>query len=651
MPAQRIEATGQMAMDKNPANATAFKVMLKDPDQLVRRHAIFGLERLGDPASAKDIVPLLKDQEPWVRRNAAIALGKLHAREATGPLVAVLTSDDIELRHEAFVALGRIGDPATQKPILKALRDKRLWTELTMWDQVDILSLTSHDFITDPETHEVLKWMLTYKDWDHPEFAALPPEQKDGICVQMAVCAASTLIEKYHDPSGEKFLLEGLANVNDDYMQQGTAQLLGRLKCKAAIPLLVKQLDSEWTLNKRTAIIALGEIGENDPAAREALLKALEHPVVALRPLAAAALTKMHVEHKAPDLSDPPAVPPATLAADLQVPGGKRPPQFICLGVDDCVNMDGLEAMLDICETLKANGSKAVFTMWVAPLMASPESRDLDKQTLLLRRLYDMGCEIANHTLRHNPDGKYWTSVPKEQQIEALEGCAQWFRDHFPGYTRPFAFKGGGGATSTGVVDRKFSDELLARQNFVYSTTRGPAGRRNDPNRLPDHPNTQVWPGAKPNSTTPGRPPYIFNQGCFDAAAPPVHARIADPIYSDYGGRFDYEVPAGVAMWKANFEYRYNLPQRPILAVNGFHDWGLKSLGDPTAKGSHRNEGNILKAFLLDVLVQNKDKYPDAYCVTFRQVVEYAATDGDLKHTLAVGNCQDSRNPVKPVVP
>jgi hypothetical protein len=50
------------------------------------------------------------------------------------------------------------------------------------------------------------------------------------------------------------------------------------------------------------------------------------------------------------------------------------------------------------------------------------------------------------------------------------------------------------------------------------------------------------------------------------------------------------------------------------------------------------------------VLVKNKDKYPDTYCVTFRQVLEYARTNGNLEQTLAIGNGQDSRNPVKPSI-
>ncbi len=157
------------------------------------------------------------------------------------------------------------------------------------------------------------------------------------------------------------------------------------------------------------------------------------------------------------------------------------------------------------------------------------------------------------------------------------------------------------------------------------------------------HPNDQMWP-------KPGQWPMRVPSGSLDAEAPPVHATITDGIPSDYPGRFDYELADGVAMWKANFEYHYNHPRRPILACNGFHDWALKHLDDPNDKGSARNERKILKEFLLDVLVKNKDKYPDTYSVTFRQVVEYVNTNGDLKQTLAIGNGQDSRNPVKPSV-
>ena len=49
----------------------------------------------------------------------------------------------------------------------------------------------------------------------------------------------------------------------------------------------------------------------------------------------------------------------------------------------------------------------------VAPLASGYRTRDLVKQKLILRRLFDLGCEIAHHTLHHNPDGRMWHSLPK----------------------------------------------------------------------------------------------------------------------------------------------------------------------------------------------------------------------------------------------
>jgi peptidoglycan/xylan/chitin deacetylase (PgdA/CDA1 family) len=304
---------------------------------------------------------------------------------------------------------------------------------------------------------------------------------------------------------------------------------------------------------------------------------------------------------------------------------------FICLGVDDCVNIEGLESMLDIVETLDAAGSKAVFTMWVAPLAGDEETRDLVKQKLLQQRLFDQGCEIAHHTLNHNPGGRNWASLPREVQVREIEGCTEWYRRNIDGFTRPFTHKGGGGGRGA-PIDREFTRALRARQNFLYRGRRG------------GHPDTQGWP-------TRAEGYWSVPTGALDGNAPPVHEKITRAIHSDYPGQFDYELDQGVAMMVANFDHHWRLPHRPIFAVNAYHDWGFKTRDDSTAKYSHRNEAAILKEFLLEVLVRQKDRYPDTHCVTFRQVVEYAASEGDLEHTLAAGNCQDSRNPQKPLIP
>ena len=590
----RIGAARQLVLARDSMSAPSLVLALDDPEPTVRRLAIYGLERIGDQENARAIIPLLKDEEVWVQRTAATALGKLRSRKAVRPLVRALSDDDVHVRLEAFVALGRIADPSSQKAILKAMRDPRIWQEPGLWDQMSVVHVLSKPFFTDSKAVGVLKWLLTYSQWEHPGFADLEPSRRERFSMIIANRAAQILANKFGDASGEQFLIDGVLVEGDDYIHQDSAKALGELKSTKAVPVLAKMLGSEC-------------IGDR------------------------AALAKIDGKKRESDLSEPPAAKyPEIAAGELKTPGGKRPPQFICLGVDDCANIEGIESMLDIVETLARHGQKVCFTMWVSPLAGEPEGRDMLKQKLIYQRLFDTGSEVAHHTLHHNPGGHNWRSLPKEQQIEEIEGCTQWYRDNIAGFTRPFSHKGGGGGRGASI-DREFSRQLLQKQKFLYRGRRG------------QHPNDQQWPPAKADT-------YTIQTGCLDSNAPPVHEKITDKITSDYPGRFDFDMEQGLAMWMANFEYHYNHPQRPILAVNAFHDWGFKSFDDSTAKGSHRNEARLLKEFLLDVLVRHRDKYPDTYVVTYRQVVEYAASGGDLEHTLAAGNCQDSRKAVKPVI-
>jgi len=619
-PSPKVAATKQLALAKDPASAPALRDALGGADPIVRRLAIYGLQRIGDVRHGEAIRPRLGDADPWVRRTAAVALGELRDRDSVDALVALLDDDSVHLRYDAFLALARVGEPTSQKRVLAALRDKRLWTELDVWDQMALLRVVEREWVTDPDARDLLKWLLTYGTWEHPEFADLEPSRRERFGLLVANRAAVALAMKYGDAAGEKYLVAGLDG--DPHMQQRSAMAAGRIRSAAAVGPLIAMLDHEWLLNRHYALRALGEIA--DPASAEAVAKCLEHPDIRLRRTAAQAYRKITGKKPEADLTEPAAaVIPKIDPADLNTPGGKRPPQFIVLGVDDCVNIEGIEAMLDIVETLRDQGSKAVFTMWVAPLAGDPDSRDMLKQKLIYQRLFDLGCEVAHHTLHHNPGGHNWASLPPDRQIEEIEGCTHWYRDNIVGFTRPFSHKGGGGGQGA-PIDREFTRALLARQNFIYRGRRG------------GHPNEQGWPEPGESMRIP--------TGCLDAAAPPVHAEITDGITSDYPGRFDYEVPEGVAMWMANFDYHYRHPRRPILAVNAFHDWGFKTMDDSTCTFSHRNEGAILKEFLLEVLVRQKDKYPDTHCVTFRQIVEYVRTDGDLERTLAIGNGQDRRN-------
>ncbi|NLF32312.1 MAG: hypothetical protein GX591_15660 [Planctomycetes bacterium] len=623
---QAIASLKQLVKDKAPASAPVLRAALGDADPIARRLAVYGLQRIGDAANAASIRPLLADPDVWVRRTAATALGKLRDAGSVDALIGALSDEDVLVRHDAFVALGRIGAPARQTQIIAAMKDRRLWLELPPWQQIGVLNTLARPWFTDPAGAGLLRDMLSYAQWDHPRLAGLEPERREAASLLITNRIAQILALRYRDASGMKYLIAGLSS--DDYMQQMSAEAAGAAGSSEAVDALVAMLNrSRWPANRRRALEALGSIGAQ--GGLEAVTACLADKDVRIRRGAAGAFYRITGEMPAVDLSEPAAAEiPQIDPADLNTPGGKHPPQFIVLGVDDCADIEGLEAMVDIVETLRAHGSAAVFTMWLAPLQGDFESRDMLKQKLLLQWLFDEGCEIAHHTLHHDPGGRNWNSLPFEIQIEEIEGCTQWYRDNITGFsTRPFSHKGGGGGAGE-ILDREFTRQLLARQNFIYGGGRG------------RHPNEQTW--AVPTTEGMMRIPG----GCLDAGAPPVHAVITDQIHSDYSGMFDYEIEDGVAMLMGNLDYHYNHPRRPLITVNGFHDWGFKSADDSCGFTSHHNQAAIVKAFLMEVLVHQKDKYPDTHCVTFRQIYEYVNTAGDLERTLAIGNGQDGRNPL-----
>lgn len=74
--------------------------------------------------------------------------------------------------------------------------------------------------------------------------------------------------------------------------------------------------------------------------------------------------------------------------------------------------------MVDICETLRrtvrGRSSRCGWRRWRAPY----QNRDLEKMKFLYQRLFDLGCEIAHHTLHHNPGGQNWATLSPSVQME-----------------------------------------------------------------------------------------------------------------------------------------------------------------------------------------------------------------------------------------
>jgi peptidoglycan/xylan/chitin deacetylase (PgdA/CDA1 family) len=307
----------------------------------------------------------------------------------------------------------------------------------------------------------------------------------------------------------------------------------------------------------------------------------------------------------------------------LTAPHGHRPPQFIVVAFDDCKGLPGVLGMLQIIENLRAEGASAPLTMYTSP--CEPRSADMAKVTLLYQRMFDLGCEFANHTLNHNPGGVNWFALPREGQVQEIDGCRQWLRSHIHGLWHVYSQKSGGGGAA-GFRDPKFSRDLLKSQKFEYNANNVTAHYQTD---VP-HPDVQFWPYKLADE-------WSIDIGLIDGNAPPVHTPITKGFYTDYSGKFDYPVADGVAMMVANLDYRYRLPNRPPLIINAMHEWGIG-----TYFPSHVHERAILEGFLREVLVKQRKKYPNTHVVTLHQLIEYTRRD-DLRAILAEGNGQGKK--------
>jgi peptidoglycan/xylan/chitin deacetylase (PgdA/CDA1 family) len=308
----------------------------------------------------------------------------------------------------------------------------------------------------------------------------------------------------------------------------------------------------------------------------------------------------------------------------LKPPHGKKPPQFIIIAFDDCRSLLGVEAMLSIIENLKAAGASAPMTMFTSP--CESRSQDIHKMVLLYQRMHDLGCEFCNHTLNHNPRGMNWFALSPKEQTREISGCRDWLREHIHGLWHVYSQKSGGGGAA-GFRDPKFTRDLMRSQQFEYVANNV---TMNYMRSLP-HPDLQLWPYLLGDE-------WAIDGGLLDGNAPPVHKPITKGFYTDYSGKFDYPAEEGIAMMVANFDYRYRGANRPPFIVNAFHEWGLMQYF-----GSHHSERAILEGFLMEVLVKQKKKYPDAHVITFHQLIEYMRRD-DLPAILAEGSGQGKKD-------
>ena len=226
---------------------------LASSDVEERRDAVLRLGSLLRPEAARLAMAGLGDTAPVVRATAARAILALPPEEAVAALTPLL-KDKFELpREEAAYALGETHAQSAVRPLLETLaNDKSAGARGA--------AIVSLGLLKDELAVNLLTQVLTRK------------VQTDGF-------------------TGLVLRRKGLEN---PFLRRAAAQALGRIRNRAAVPVLTATLGDPKAGNdvRREAARALGEIG--DPAAAPALQAARKAGDPYLARLAEEALSKLN---------------------------------------------------------------------------------------------------------------------------------------------------------------------------------------------------------------------------------------------------------------------------------------------------------------------------------------------------------------------
>ncbi|MBX5480516.1 MAG: HEAT repeat domain-containing protein [Myxococcaceae bacterium] len=228
------------------------------------------LAEVGDPKAIPTLVKLMRSKDNYTKIEAINALGKLEAKEAVEPLIALATDDNGEpfISKKAIQALGNIGDPRAVKPLVQMMFKERRGVSFYIESSFSLYQIGA------PSVEALVPVM----NGDDKELLAWTKEA--GI-LEPAVYAktAQVLADMHaHAKPAEKALIKQLGYTNGFAEQllvrRYAALALGRMRSKAAVPVLAKMLDEPEASTRAEYITALVRIG--DSSAVPALVKAAQ---------------------------------------------------------------------------------------------------------------------------------------------------------------------------------------------------------------------------------------------------------------------------------------------------------------------------------------------------------------------------------------
>ncbi len=258
-PEVRAKAAGGLGKIRDArAVDRLLEMLLSDPIPFVRTRVAQALGAIGHPKVIDHLIHVLKDPEWWVRIRAIEALEQI-GMDSSGALLVALEDDDEEVRHRAAMALERMG-----------------------YVQKGIASLEKEGFR--PDIYKVL--LLVGK-------AGVTEVLYESV--QKATGSGRVLLVRLAGDIGDgrvgPILRAVLSESDDPSLRSRTAEALGKIRCREAIPDLLACLRDPDDWVRRASVEALSSLGAEEHA--ENLIRLLNDPVPETRKAVCRVISRM----------------------------------------------------------------------------------------------------------------------------------------------------------------------------------------------------------------------------------------------------------------------------------------------------------------------------------------------------------------------
>jgi len=576
-----------------------------------RLAAALALHRLGSDAGRATVLECLETQDnKMVQTMALKAVLYMDLKEAISACIRIARNQQYFGEDSpglfALRALWHVGDDAHRDAIVKVALEKNgsIGMHAPIWTLALLVKFG------DEATAQVLKDALARtRDHEHQYQCILGLEKFKPKGGAELIVSRVLPPKEYNEPTGE------VQWAREYKVFRMACDALGTIGDKSAIPgikLWYERYSKPgdhffYRLHLASALARL-----EDPEGLAHLRAALTHEDAAVRRLAAGLLASLGDEISLPLLVQ--AVKKETEQATFEVMKacigkfGPVPAEVAALPVppeapapgdtygqfrylqgwfDDCATVEAMERISGLVEELAKEDIRWVFTIYYAPL----SRHDHEYHRVLVQRCFDRGCEVANHTLYHNPDGKTIRAMTDDELRANYAGCNNWLRAYIHGLDKIYGFKGGGGGflrPGDPVRSRRDLNQIRREANFSrdISTRVGV-------------PTFSGWDMQAP----PFHPGPGFGEWAEGLGGDLVSPRAAGDLRYAY----DAEDPKErLEAFAASIDYWYFNQPQTVLRLSG-HDWPNGPFPDRPGNEKH---WEILSGGIKEILLNRRDRYP-----------------------------------------